>query len=176
LTTPPSLQAPSAQHEHATLVSVVHPSPRLSDESFHEPTVRRRRPRAWVPSALALGCVLAAGLGWASMHQLRAMDRGAASSPRSPNPARPPAAVAAAAPAATVAALPPAPLAATVVDRLPSESKPAAPKPYVAVNSQTTALPATRTSMLRATPRPVSSALPQALPARENHSELLNPY
>ena len=177
LTTPLGAQTPDAQHEHATLISVVHPSPRASYDSIHEPTRRRPR-RNWVPSAVALGAVLAAGLGWASMHQLRAMDRSASAVSPTPIAAAPPPAAALAAPVAIAA--PPARVDTFTVDTLPAEppaSPPAVnpePKPYVQARAWSP--PATTRAALLRSPNPTPSALPQALPAREPHAELLNPY
>ncbi len=178
LTTPHGAQTPGAQHDQATLISVVHPSPHPSHESIHEPTLRRRRRGAWVPSAVVVGSVLAAGLGWASMHQLRAMG-GASAVPSPLAAAAPPPA----AKLAASAAAPPARAETFTVETLPLEpttSAPSvAPKPYVQARAWSppgTPPPATQTTPLRSATNPTPSALPQALPPREPHNELINPY
>ncbi len=170
----PGVATPRAQHEEATLVSVVRPSPRASYDSIHEPTLRRRR---WTPSAIALSAALAGSLGWASIHQLKAMSRTASAAAQSQSFA--------AAPTPAVAAL--APIArveheAVTVDapKVEVEPPPAVePKPHVqpkAWSPPPTSSNTTRTASQRAVPSALPPALPQALPARENRNELINPY
>ena len=161
-----------AQHEHATLVSVVHPSPPPNHISIEVPLLQGQR--RWFPLAMAAGVALLGGLGWASVHELRN--------------AAPVVAAAAPAVAATVAraAAPPPRVEAITVDALPVEAEQAAPtpqpvappKPYVAAKAWVA--PAASPKDVPATARAVASAvpraLPQALPLREKQVELLDPY
>jgi eukaryotic-like serine/threonine-protein kinase len=170
LTTPHGVRTPDAEHDDATLVSVVHPALRASYDSFNEPTVRRRR-RSWAPTVVALSCALAAGLGWASVYRIRRIDQPASAALQTPS------AVGLSAPPATAA--PVAVRAETItVETLPLEPKPAPPSTgsrYAGAKAATTT-PPTRTAMLRSAPTSAASTLPRALPPREPHTELINPY
>ncbi len=162
LTATSGLRSPHAQHEHATLMSVVNPSPHPSHDSIDLPNSPRKR--RWVPSALVASAALAACVGWASVHQLRL------ASPTSPGEPRDGLSTPAAA-----ASPQPASAEAITVDALPVEAKAqpsAEPKPYVAVRPPKNASPPT----VRAVANTSLHALPQALPTRENPAELLNPY
>jgi serine/threonine-protein kinase len=176
------IRSPRAQHEHATLVSVVHPSPHPSHDSIDDPPPPSRR--RWVVSTVVATSALAAGcLGWASVHGLRSASRAA-----NATSIREPARVAAAPAPAMTAALPTrlAPRTTVVtVDTLPVEPV-AAPapstarlKPYAPVKAWTAtkaASPPEPSNTLRADAVAAPRALPQALPARENQVGLINPY
>jgi eukaryotic-like serine/threonine-protein kinase len=176
LTAPHGVRSPRAQHEHATLVSVVRPGPLPSYDSIEEPSSRRRR--RWAPAAVLATGALASCLGWASVQELRGAGR---LSPRLPRDAVQPVAAAA---AAALAPPLPARVEAVTVDSSPVE--PASPptlrsaelKPYVAATAWTPTKAASPAPS--STGRPVASptprTLPQALPAHENRVELLNPY
>jgi serine/threonine-protein kinase len=169
------IRSPRAQHEHATLVSVVHPSPHPSYDSLDEAPSRGRR--RWVASAAVATVALAGCLGWASVHGLRSASR-VASATSIREPAR-----AAAVPAMT-AALPVRTKVVTVDASPVSPGAPPAPsaaglKAYGPARSWIAAKSASPpanddTPSAEATPAP--RALPQALPARENQVELINPY
>ena len=179
------LRSPGAQHEHATLVSVVHPSPHPSYDSLDEPPARNRR--RWVVSAVVATAALAGCLGWASVSGLRSASRVASAASIS-EPAR-----AAAAPArgaalpvrtqvVTVDASPVEPLAtpaASTAEPSSGQASTAPARPYTPVKSWTgakAASPSAPPETLRADVAPTPRALPQALPARENQIELINPY
>lgn len=169
--------SPHAEHEHATLVSVVHPSPRPGHISIEAPRTPRRR--RWLPSAMLAGAMLAGGLVWASVTVLSpASGGGAAASPG--EDAR---AIATPVGAAAAPQPPPPRVEAITIADLPVEPPRPAPlsqqvgtaKPYVAAAARTTptgALPVAARAAVSAAPR----ALPQALPARVSQAELLNPY
>ncbi|HEX2874122.1 MAG TPA: serine/threonine-protein kinase [Polyangiaceae bacterium] len=178
--------SPRAEHEHATLVSVVHPSPHPAHISIEEPQIPGKR--RWLPSAvtaIAVAAVaLAGGLGWASIAELRRVSPiGAAAQAGEPPRER-------AAPAAAAAApieAPPARAEAITVDALPVEHAPPAPptkeaaaaKAYAAnaawaksAAAGSAVSPVAERALASTAPR----ALPQALPARDRPAELLNPY
>jgi len=179
LTSAPGLRSPRAQHEHATLVSVVHPSPRPSHDSIDEPPSRDKR-RRWVVSAVVATCALAGGLGWVSVQGLRSASR-AADVASMREPAR---AAAAPALAASLAAPLPARAEVVTVDALPIEpaARPApsatALKPYSPVRAWTPSKSASSAAptTLHADTAVMPRALPQALPVRERQVELINPY
>jgi eukaryotic-like serine/threonine-protein kinase len=167
LTHPKSSGAPRAHHEHATLVSVVHPHPHVSS-TRPIPLPPERRPR-WLGSALVACAVLVASFSWAVVREVqRRTPRG---EPVAVVPAPPPAAHAA-------AQAPPIPVEALAVD-------PRAPLAEGAgrVDANGAATPANlqlAASIARpqpATQAPASQAsLPQALPSRDPAEELLQPY
>jgi hypothetical protein len=174
--------SPRAQHDHATLVSVVHPSPRPEHISIAEPRLPKRR--QWLPSALVAGVALAGGLGWVSLTQLA--SGGPVMGTASPDE---PAHALAAPVAATVAPAdaPPPRVEAVTIEQLPVEpappaaapKQPAAPKPYVAAIARSTpaiAAPANMPVTLRATAGVAPRSLPQALPPSTKQVELLDPY
>ncbi len=170
LSTTPGPCAPEADHEEATLVSVVHPSPRASSAPISGPPSRHRG--RWVASAVVVcGALAAAFVGWVSMHQLKTMSRSAGDAPQTAG-WQPSSALAAAAPArreaVTVDALALEPAVPPPVTR--PIAKPAVP---AKTRSPSPMLPTSSKSTLTGA---IPSALPQALPARENHSDLLNPY
>jgi serine/threonine protein kinase len=176
---PGASTSPRAQHEHATLVSVVHPSPRPSNESIRLPLRRQR----WVPSALASGGLLVACLGWASLYGMQRRHTGATNTPIS---ATLPAQAAQLAPsrvdAVAVEALPLEP----VLEAKPLAAQPPQPpvqaaasrsKPYAEVKAPSGPTRPAQLSLPKAAiPKAATSALPQALPLRETRTELLNPY
>jgi eukaryotic-like serine/threonine-protein kinase len=169
------IHSPRAQHEHATLVSVVHPSPHRTSDSFDEPPSQIRR--RWVGSAAVASVALAGCLGWASVNVLRSPSRVASAT-----------AIGETARAAAAQPMTPAvPVRTTVVavDALPVEpGAPPAPstaplKPDAPVRGWTAAKaapPSTPSETVRAEASSPPRALPQALPARENQVELINPY
>lgn len=171
---PPHAPGSARAHEHATLVSVVHPSPRASQISIEESHLPRKR--RWVPSALVAGVALMAGLGWASVNELKGANPVvAAASPGEPTRV-----------VVSPVTAPPARVEAITVEALPTERpEPAAspkptptPKPYAALS--VAAKPGTPSPAVAPSERTLASttlrALPQALPAREKQAELLNPY
>ena len=173
------IRSPRAQHEHATLVSVVHPSPHPSYDSLDEQPPRRSRRR--LLSVAVATAALAGCLGWASVNGLRSASRTAGAA-TSLEPAR------AAVVAPTTAALPvDAELVALDALAVDTGAPPAAPPaPSAAANSKPDT-PARSWTMPKAasppgasnalqTDAPAPRALPQALPARENQGELINPY
>jgi serine/threonine-protein kinase len=174
--------SPRAEHDHATLVSVVHPSPRPDHVSIAEPRLPKRR--RWLPSALVAGVALTAGLGWASLQGLTNPGPVAASA----SPGEPARAFAAPV-AATVAPadVPPPRVEAVTIEQLPIEpaqpapgpKQTAAPKPYITAVARSTpaiATPASLPATLRATAGGAPRSLPQALPPSTKQAELLDPY
>jgi serine/threonine-protein kinase len=157
---PPSL-APRAQHEHATLVSVVNPAPRIiSDPVIDLPL---RRVRRWVPTAAVVATAALACLAWASFSEFRRPSEGASLLPPSVQAAASPTS-AAELPVRAEAAPPLADIAALPVEPAP----PAPPKRFPVP---------TRNAVLHSAPAAPASALPRALPAHGAHgADLLNPY
>jgi serine/threonine-protein kinase len=157
-------------HEEATLISVVHPLPRLASVPDVEVVSSRRR--GWLPTSAALMLVALAGYGL-TRYQLGARPAGMAELF--------PAQLAAAAPAPV---LTPAPVLAPPPD--PSETKPISTVttiPEVTIEAmpavvaiETLKASAPPTTLAAVTARPLPQALPRALPARMSHSDLLNPY
>jgi serine/threonine protein kinase len=174
------IRSPRAQHEHATLVSVVHPSPHPSYDSLDEPPPRSGR--RWVVSGVVATSALAGCLGWASVHGLRSVSH-AANPTALREPARA-AAVPAPSPAVTTPRL--ARVEVVTVDALPVEpvTKPAPSaaaklKPYAPVRAwtaATSASPSPPANTVHADAAAMPRALPQALPTRENQVGLINPY
>jgi eukaryotic-like serine/threonine-protein kinase len=169
--------SPHAEHEHATLVSVVHPSPHLGHISIEEPRVPRKR--RWLSSAMLAGAMLAGGLVWASVTVLSSPSGGGAAA----SPGEEARAVAPPVGAAAAAQPPPPRVEAITIDPLPLAPALPAPlaqpigpaKPYAATVARTApagALTVAARAVASAAPR----ALPQALPARVGQAELLNPY
>jgi serine/threonine-protein kinase len=183
-----ALASPRAQHEHATLVSVVHPQPRPSSEPLLQLPIRRRH--RWIPAALvATAAVFACG-GWASLVSLRAHPRALAFSPPGA-PKTPTLAVAGAAPLlpARISQPSPAPLPEAII--APSSTASAPPRPArvpttgpvarvlpapPAAPSQLNKAPAVTSASMRRQIPPPGGALPQALPNRDPAQELLDPY
>ena len=166
-------RSPRAQHEHATLVSVVRPSPSPADDSFQvTPSPQRRR---WLASGILATSALAGCLGWASMRELgSASHAGGAALPR--GPARPSAPAMTTRPPDRVEAVTVAALSRQVAaPAVPATLRSARLDPGVPVKASSGSPPA-----LDSTPRARADAmprsLPRALPARENQLELLNPY
>jgi eukaryotic-like serine/threonine-protein kinase len=168
--------APRAQHEHATLMSVVHPSPRPPSEPLLEITLRGNR--RWAPAAAAVASLLAVagvGLTWAALQgEPPALGTAAATTPM-------PAPVAAAqlerVPDAEPASLPAA-VGAVVEPEAKLTTPEPKPKPAVVLAAQPAPLraaPPTRTAGMQTTTGHAAT-LPQALPTRDTHSDLLNPY
>jgi eukaryotic-like serine/threonine-protein kinase len=164
--------SPRAQHEQQTLVSVVHPSPRLSSQPVVVPLQRR-------PHRLALGLAAAAaltiGAGWASTLKRRAL-------PMAALPAEGEGAVAAAAAAPTpdpaAAALTPEPAAPPVLalTALPIEPASAKAKPAPTFASAVSRAPSPKPDVPNAVPVSAPS-LPEALPPqRVKRGDLMNPY
>jgi serine/threonine protein kinase len=176
--------APRAQHEHATLMSVVHPSPPpLSHPSLTSPLASRRR---WAPTAVAVaGVLIAAGLGlsWTALRgDLGAFHQTAAASPINAPVAA--ARVTAVETSPQIAPLPVAPSPApevepqaepdttiTQLSQLPAIS----PRPISAQPLPASAAQSTRTVSLQ-TASNAAATLPQAIPPREPHADLINPY
>ena len=184
---------PRAQQEYRTLVSVVHPSPRPSSDDLiiDLPLPRRRR---WVPGALVATAALLGCVGWVSVQRSRlgnelrrvalpsfgAVQTSAATDVTTTSATALSLVAASAAPAARVDAVPinalpvedpPPPPPPPPAAQAP-QSKPVQPAPYAAFKSPSSL---TRPASLQK-PAPTTSALPQALPAHEPRTELLNPY
>ncbi len=191
LTRPHAVATPTAQHDHATLVSVVHPKPRVSSAPLLELPIRRGR--RWIPAALVATAALCACAGWVSLSRISSPSLlGLTQPPPDPNT---PALAAAAAPivpaqiAVPVAALPelgsldpspelsveaPASSKRSTAHAQAAGTQAAAPRP-----SNSLAAPTTTAASLPGR-RPVIAAstgtLPQALPNRDPAQELLDPY
>lgn len=164
-----------ALHEEATLISVVHPLPRLTSTPDVEIVSARRR--GWLPTTAALAVVALAGYGL-TRYQLGARPTGMAELYTT----QPAAATRAAAPAPVLAPPPvlaPAPVASepmpvstvTTISEVTIEALPA----VVAIEALPTSA-ASPTTLAGLTARPSPPSLPRALPARISHSDLLNPY
>ena len=173
LTAAYSVRSPRAQHEHATLVSVVRPSPSPSYASFEiTPSSHRRR---WLASGIVATSVLAGCLGWASLREpWSAVHANGATLAREP----------ARLSAADMTTRPPDRVEAVTVDAPatePAVSAVPATLPSARLNAElrfeanSASLPAPG-STPRARARAMPRSLPRALPARENQVELLNPY
>lgn len=156
--------APRAQHEHATLVSVVHPSPRVSHEPLVVPLQPRRR---WLPVAVTASVAAAAAL----LLTVAPFEQGSmATAATLPNAApvmeltAPVAAALAEAPLLDVSDIPPLP----------------APPPAATPPAPTKVTTGTRGPW---PPRAAASppSLPRALPPepavpRDKRADLMNPY
>jgi serine/threonine-protein kinase len=167
LTHPKSSVAPRAQHEHATLVSVVHPHPRISTPIPLAPQRRRR----WLGSALVAGAALVAAFSWAAVREVQRRSPGSELVVAPPTPP---------APGHAAAQAPSIPVEALAVE-------PPAPPPDRPVAVDVSATPAAVPSNLQvaatiARPKPApqppaqQASLPQALPSRDPAEDLLHPY
>jgi serine/threonine-protein kinase len=185
LTHPKSLGSPLAQHEQATLVSVVHPRPLVSTAPAALLPPRRRRR---LVSSVAAAAILLACFGWATTRELQRRGFGRdlpafASSP-APSSALPAAALA---PPSTVDALAPP----STVDALAVEAPARDPRAAVSDEPPAVGLPRSPLAAEPArpptqlhlaattpTPRPLGSqpSLPQALPVRDPADDLIEPY
>ena len=164
---PPATVAPRAQHEHATLVSVVRPS-RLADSQPSVAPLRRASRALPVTIAASLAAVVAAGALLLTLL-----------------PARPASlAVAAALPPPPASPVAPAQAASRPVSpsiRLVATHPPAKPEPK-SVSHPKISIPARPVPSVRpaqAAPVPAALSLPQALPpepAPRKRSDLMNPY
>ncbi|HEY6081192.1 MAG TPA: serine/threonine-protein kinase [Polyangiaceae bacterium] len=167
--------SPRAQHDHATLVSVVHPMPRPQSEPLLELPIRRGR--RWLPATLVATVALFAGAGWASFSRFEPNLTAFGAS-------QPPAAAL----AAPAAALSPVPAEISPQQRT-TPASPASAAPTI----EATVAPLRKPELIRVsaraaasnihvtpvvTSKPVAPAptLPQALPSRDPAQELLNPY
>jgi eukaryotic-like serine/threonine-protein kinase len=154
---------PRAQHEHATLVSVVHPSPRPSNEPLALPLAPRRR---WLPVAVVAGFTAAAAVFLA----VAPFKQGSV-------------ATAATLPAAAPVVELPAPVVSAPEVSAPRVDVVEVPAPQSAPKPVVPAKPAAAIARGPWPPRPAASqTLPRALPsdvpppAREKRAELMNPY
>lgn len=154
--------APRAQHEHATLVSVVHPSPRPNSAPIALPLERSRR---WVPVTLA-GSVAVAATALLSLGSLKQAPLAAGGTL-----AAAPAVQVAAAPAPRAEPLPPTVDISEIPPLPAAATAPSTPAPKAPVRSSF------------ASRIPAAPALPRALPAeaspapvREKRADLMNPY
>ena len=167
--------APRAQHEHATLVSVVHPAPRRVSEPVSKARPPRRRA---LPKAAALAGLAFAGY-WVTALTL---DSRATSAPR----AQAATAFTAPEPAVTrtVTTLPEVMIEASArvdgVVKVSLSDPPSNPPTVLASlhsSPRTVSGPVPRArAAVRATSAARPAALPQALPARSGRTDLLNPY
>jgi serine/threonine-protein kinase len=158
----PGALSPRAQHEHATLVSVVHPSPRPNSAPIALPLERSRR---WIPVTLA-GSVAVAATALLSLGSLKQAPLAAGGTL-----AAAPAVPVTAAPAPRAEPLPP-PVDVTEIPPLPT----VVPSPNPPATKPPVRLPL-------ANRIPAAPALPRALPAesspapvREKRADLMNPY
>lgn len=158
--------SPRAQHEHATLVSVVHPSPRVSGEPIALPLSTGRR---WLPLAVAFGAAAAAVVALSVVPFRHPSVATAATLPEAPAV---PVVAAAVAPARVEAV--PQPIDISDIPPLPA---PRVVTKSVATPKPTFAPPSTPASRAAAAP-----SLPRALPTepaqapREKRADLMNPY
>jgi eukaryotic-like serine/threonine-protein kinase len=156
----PATLAPPAQHEHATLVSVVHPSPRPSSEPLPLPRLRRRR---WLPATLVASMAAVVAV-WMTVVPARPASRATAATLPAPQ--------AVTATKARAASQPePAPVRLAAAHPEPRPEPKLIPRPKVSTTPRN--VPAGRI--------PAALSLPRALPAetppvREKRSDLLNPY
>ncbi|RYZ04115.1 MAG: serine/threonine protein kinase [Myxococcales bacterium] len=158
---------PRAQHEHATLVSVVHPSPRVTGDPLVLPLKSRRR---WLPIAVAAGVTAAAAL----LLTLAPFKQGAVATAATLPAAAPVVALPAATAEAPVAVAPPQ---VDVSDIPPLPAPKPTPVTKAAANTKYVA-PARSAWAGHAAP---AKSLPRALPAeppaaREKRADLMNPY
>ncbi len=151
--------SPRAQHEHATLVSVVHPSPWASSAPITLPLTSRRR---WVPIAVALGVAVSAAAALSLV------------------PFEPAAATAATLPAAAAAPVVAASRAEVVAQPIDVADIP--PLPAAKPAPQVSAKPASPAKNTLASRVPAAPTLPRSLPQaappapRDKRADLLNPY
>ncbi|MDF3066526.1 MAG: uncharacterized protein K0R38_2127 [Polyangiaceae bacterium] len=161
-----SAATPRAHHEHATLVSVVHPSPRISEQPLALP-LKSRRP--WLPVAIAVGMAAAAAV---LLTLVPFKDGSVATAATLPD--APPVAELAAPRAESPAPAAPAPAPVDVSDIPPL------PAPATVVTAQAIVKPAPARNQWAsrpAAPRSLPRALPpEPAPAREKRADLLNPY
>jgi serine/threonine-protein kinase len=164
---PKSSGAPRAHHEHATLVSVVHPHPRVSSTPI--PLAPERRPR-WLGGALLACAVLVASFSWAAVREVQRQTPGD-EPPVAAVPVPPPAVQAA-------AQAPPIPVEALAVDPpAPLADSPGSVEANGAAAPENVQLAASIAPPQPGTQRPASQAsLPQALPSRDPAEDLLQPY
>jgi hypothetical protein len=156
---------PRAQHEHATLVSVVHPSPRASSDPIVLPL---RRPQRWLPALVAGGLATAAAAIVTFVPMKPMTLASAAAQPLPVSQPTPPARTEA------VPQLVPQ-LAPIAVSELP----PLPPKKAVPAPAAPSYKAPTRTALAKRIP--AAPSLPRALPPetvtlREKRADLLNPY
>ncbi len=182
---------PRAQHDHATLVSVAHPSP-PSERGIELPLVRARK-RSRTPVAVACALALTAGgvgitwrevtrgwPGWSSTMSAAVADapRAAAASLGVPESLPPPP------PKLKAPELPPVaePLAVAAMETNENENERIQETPAPARRAAPPTAPkqlnaSTLTAAMPKGETPVRDALPEALPVRQAHSsDLLNPY
>jgi serine/threonine protein kinase len=173
LTHPKSASSPLAQHEQATLVSVVHPKPRVSTTPIPLLPPRRRR---WLASAVAGAAVLVACFGWATAREVqrRGFGRDLPSVAIAPAPS----------PAAQAAALaPPVPIETLDLEAPSTDVQPVAVTPASPLSASPSRPPTHLRLAATAASRPMptlppgtQASLPQALPSRDPADDLLQPY
>jgi eukaryotic-like serine/threonine-protein kinase len=172
----PGTITPRAQHEHATLVSVVHPSPRPTTEPI---TLPLKRHRAWLPAAAAMAVAAAAALAFTA-ETLKQAPLATAATLAAGTPTE--------ATAAPVAAAAPVHTPRAPADVIDVTDIPPLPATKPGSNLAATVRPGARGNTL-VSRIPASPGLPRALPdaslaparetlspPREKRAELMNPY